>query len=238
MPQSTSWERLAQLPGGTVAAFAVAGQVVFAASPAGVRRSHDAGGTWCIAGGESAVPFATAVCAAPRFGENQTVYVASRQGAYRSTDAGETWQQVLSGSALALGIVTADVVFAGTELDGVLRSEDGGRTWTSANPGLLDLTILALALSPCFADDGIALLATASGIYRTRNGGRSWRAADLGPSDPAVQCLAVSPTFSDDQLVLAGTEAGGLLRSDDAGDTWRQLDVKLPGLLTLGEAIA
>jgi photosystem II stability/assembly factor-like uncharacterized protein len=112
------------------------------------------------------------------------------------------------------------VLFVGTETDGALRSPDAGRTWTGANPGLLDLTVLAIGLSPALDKDQTGFLATASGIYRTRNAGKSWRAAELDLDDPAVQCLAVSPQFEEDRLVLAGTEADGLLRSDDGGTTW------------------
>ena len=114
------------------------------------------------------------------------------------------------------------VLLAGTETDGVLRSEDEGRTWTGANAGLLDLTALAVALSPAFASDRVGFAGLASGLYRTRNGARSWRAVETGLTDAAVQCVAISPTFADDHLVLAGTEADGLLISDDAGTTWHR----------------
>jgi photosystem II stability/assembly factor-like uncharacterized protein len=112
------------------------------------------------------------------------------------------------------------VLLAGTEVDGILRSEDGGRTWAGANPGLLDLTVLALALSPEFARDRIGFAATATGLYRTRNGGKSWRTVELGIENAALQCLSVSPDFAEDRLALAGTESDGLLRSDDAGGHW------------------
>src|SRR5437879_7611300 len=108
----------------------------------------------------------------------------------------------------------------GTEADGILRSEDAGRTWSGANAGLMDLTAICLALSPCFAVGGTAFAGTASGLYSTRNGARSWRSVETGLDDAAVQCLLVSPAFADDHLVLAGTEADGLLRSVDGGSTW------------------
>jgi len=212
------WQHLATLPGGTVAGLASAHGQVFAATPAGIRRSIDDGRTWEIAGLESPVPFANVVCASP---EGDVLLAGGREGLYRSTDDGTSWTQVLrSGNVLALAAPDSETIFAGTEADGVLHSTDSGRTWTGANPGLLDLTVLALALSPRFADDRVGFVATASGVYRTRNGGRSWRAVDLGDNEIAVQALAVSPSFGDDRLVLAGTEADGLLVSRDAGDIW------------------
>ena len=99
----------------------------------------------------------------------------------------------------------------------MIRSEDGGATWGGANSGLLDLSALAVALSPRFAEDRTAFVGTASGLYRSRNGARSWREVNLGLDEPAVQVLAVSPRFAEDRLVFAGTEAHGLLRSEDGG---------------------
>ena len=95
-----------------------------------------------------------------------------------------------------------NVLLAGTEADGVLRSEDGGRTWAGANAGLLDLTALALAVSPRFESDRTGFAGTASGLYRTRNRAGSWRAVETDLAEPAVQCLALSPAFAEDRLVL------------------------------------
>jgi hypothetical protein len=214
-----AWQHLATLPGGTVAGLATSsdGRHVLAATPAGIRRSTDRGRTWSIAGLTSPVPFANLVCAAP---EGDVAYAGGRQGTYRSADGGETWTHVLSGgNVLALAVPSRDTVFVGTDADGILRSDDGGRTWAGANPGLLDLTILALVLSPNFASDRLAFAATASGVYRTRNEGRSWRAVDLGSDEIAVQALAM-----DDSLVLAGTETDGVFRSTDQGASWERVD--------------
>ncbi|MDQ3810995.1 MAG: hypothetical protein M3336_11950, partial [Chloroflexota bacterium] len=211
---SDTWRPLGAPTGGTVAGLAVVGETVYAATPAGIRRSVDGGRTWGIAGERMPVPFANVVAAA----DQHVVYAGGREGAYRSVDRGDTWHQVLSGgNVLAVAAASGQVLLAGTEADGVLRSEDGGRTWSSANPGLLELTILALALSPAFERDGVAFAATASGLYRSRNGGRSWRAVDPGADEPAVQALAVLK----EGLVLAGTEDHGLLVSRDMGTSWQ-----------------
>ncbi len=227
------WERAGDDLGGTIgglATVAAAGQcLVFAATSVGVFSSSDAGRTWQSCAEHNPVPLATVVAPSARFEHDQMLFVCAAYGLYRSLDAGKISQPVLIGSR-ALCVASAPVgredhdlvLLAGTETEGVLRSEDGGRTWTGANVGLLDLTALALALSPGFASDRTGYVGTASGLYRTRNAGSSWREVSTGLPEPAVQCLAVSPTFADDRLVLAGTEADGLLRSDDAGGTWHR----------------
>jgi photosystem II stability/assembly factor-like uncharacterized protein len=214
----SDWERLFTRPGGTVAAFATAraesGRVlVLAATAAGVYTSADAGRAWCRPAAGESVPFNEAIGVS----RDQTIYAGGRNGLYRFDEKGKTWQPILLGARVLTLAAGGDVLLVGTEQDGVLRSEDGGRTFAGANAGLLDLTVMALALSPDFQRDSTAFLASASGVYRTRNAGKSWRPVDV---DAAVQCLYVSPMFTWDGLVLAGTESEGLLRSDDAGAHW------------------
>ncbi len=229
------WERLASHEGGTVVALAIArsggdGVTLFAATTAGLFRAEDGGRRWS-SGGETPLPLMTVVAPSSRFAENQSLFAGTQTGCYRSTDAGRTWQQTLSGGRLfAMAVVPGvggdDRIFVGTQRDGILRSDDGGRTWTGANPGLLDLTVLALAFSPDAARDLTGFAATTSGLYRTRNGGKSWREVEWPLDEPAVQCLGVSPAFPRDRLVFAGTERDGLWRSDDGGSIW----VPVPGL--------
>ncbi len=200
---------------------ASAAGTLFAATPAGVRRSLDNGRTWHIAGEREAVPFAAVVLPSPMFEQDHAVYATGRAGAYRSRDGGNTWSLILGGSAILALATAPGILFAGSEDDGLLRSSDDGRTWSSANPGVLDLSILCVALSPDFAHDRVAFLGTTSGLYRSRNGGASWRSVELGGAEPAIQCLAMSPHFHTDHLVFAGTEDDGLLRSTDGGESWR-----------------
>ncbi|MCA1669662.1 MAG: hypothetical protein LC793_20180, partial [Thermomicrobia bacterium] len=227
------WERLASHEGGTVVALASAttdrGITLFAATATGLFASEDGGRTWSP-GGKKPLPLLTVVAPSSRFAAHQLLFAGTQTGCYRSTDAGQTWQQTLSGGRLfALAVVPGadgeEHVFIGTQRDGILRSDDGGRTWTGANPGLMDLTVLALAFSPDAARDRIGFAATTSGLYRTRNGGKSWREVALPLDEPAVQCVAISPTFSRDRLVLAGTESDGLWRSDDGGANWDVISV-------------
>jgi hypothetical protein len=239
----TGWERLAVFEGGTVTSLAVAtaadgARHVFAATLVGVFRSADGGLSWGPLDEASALPGIEVVAPSPRYAQDGTLFAGARDGLYRWHQGQPGWTHLLSGSrVLALTVlpgadsnrndVASLTLLVGTEDDGILISRDGGRTWEGANPGLLDLTILALAVSPDFDQDGLAFAATPSGLYRTRNGGESWRAVDLEWDDLTIQCLAVSPAFAEDRVLLAGTEDHGLLRSDDAGRSWEQA----PGLV-------
>jgi photosystem II stability/assembly factor-like uncharacterized protein len=226
---SDTWELLARWPGGTVAALAVVEMpgwpaLVLAATAAGLHVSSDGGRSWRWAGlGPTPVPEALAVSSG--FATDHTVLLGTAGGLFRSTDGGRSWRPTLVGSrvqsiAVSPSVAEGGVVLAGTESDGIFRSDDGGSSWLSANAGLLDLNVTAVALSPTFGRDRTCFAATASGLYRSRTGGRAWRLVELGPEAPAVQCLAVSPSFAEDGIVLAGTERYGLFRSDDAGQSW------------------
>jgi WD40 repeat protein len=224
------WEQLAERRGGTVTALtAVPGadgqSVVFAATAVGIRRSLDGGQTWEAHDVGASAPFVTALAPSLDYANDQMLFIGTAEGCYRSTDGGRNWQMALTGGRIfALATVPGEqpsgTLFVGSELDGILRTDDAGRNWGNANPGLLDLTILALAFSPRFAADGTGFAATAAGLYRTRNGGKSWRQVELPIDDPAVQCLAISPDFATDKLIFAGTETDGLLRSENSGTTW------------------
>lgn len=235
--ETTGWERLAEREGGTVTALASARDgdgrgVLFAATAVGIRRSLDGGQTWIAQDIGQGAPFVTALAPSATFATDQTLFIGTADGCYRSIDAGKNWHPILTGGRIfGLSITPGSgkgedlgSLFVGTESDGIIRSDDGGRTWGHANPGLLDLTVLALAFSPRFAQDGTGFAATAAGLYRTRNGGKAWRQVELPVDDPAVQCLGVSPAFATDKTVYAGTEADGLFRSDDAGNTWEEIE--------------
>src|SRR2546429_9737140 len=60
------------------------------------------------------------------------------------------------------------------------------------------------------------------GVRRTVDGGRSW--VDCALPEPGAFSLAVSAA---DGAIYAGTEPSRLFRSDDRGQSWRQLDALL-----------
>lgn len=162
-----------------------------------------------------------------------------------STDEGATWYQgrapqlheaLISCIAVSPTFRRDAVVLAGTDGAGVVRSTNSGTDWHLTNFGLQDLHVVALATAPGEDQLGVsyhrvgrwpAFAATTTGLYRSPNGGRAWQPVDLGPTDVTVQALAVSPTFVQDGIVFAGTEAHGIFRSSDRGETWSALGLGL-----------
>jgi len=105
---------------------------------------------------------------------------------------------------------------------GLLRTGDGGRTWTRAPLGLSD-EVSAIAVSP--NDIDVVVAATALGFFRSADGGLTWRQVADGFGEFQTHALAFMP--SNDQVLLA-TTGGGLFRSDDQGSTWARVTGGIP----------
>ena len=111
------------------------------------------------------------------------------------------------------GFATDRTVFAGTEGQGVLRSSDGGTTWQTANAGLPDLCINALALSPDFARDRLVMAGTGGGVVLSADAGASWRVV-------AEERTVLSVALAGPRVLLAGLAREGVIRSADVGTSW------------------
>lgn len=124
------------------------------------------------------------------------------------------------------------MVYAGTQGQGVFRSVDGGRSWRAA--GLPGMIVKSLAASPHHA--GVVYAGTKSPplIYRTQDGGLHWEEMRgfrrthrwwwCSPAEPpfTAYVLALALSSSDPNIVLAGVELGAVVRSADGGQTWSQ----------------
>jgi photosystem II stability/assembly factor-like uncharacterized protein len=131
---------------------------------------------------------------------------------------------------LANSPLDANVIFAGTQGQGVYRSEDRGKTWQSA--GLQGQIVKSLAVSP--HERGAIYAGTKPPcVFVTRNGGEPWNELEAfrrirgrrfwfspaeKPGTAYVQDVTISP--SDPNVLMAGIEFGAVIRSEDGGRTW------------------
>jgi photosystem II stability/assembly factor-like uncharacterized protein len=119
-----------------------------------------------------------------------------------------------------------DRIAVGTRGAGVWESDDGGDTWTDTELPADDV------FSVAYGPDGALYAGCEPSALHVRRDGAPWRelaALRELPSAPTwsfpprpwtshVRWIAPSP--HDPQLVLVGIELGGLMRSEDGGETW------------------
>jgi len=134
--------------------------------------------------------------------------------------------------------------------DGVYKSEDGGDTWrnmgltSSQHIGRVRIhphdedTVYVPVVGSLVQHDAEAN--AARGLWRTQNGGETWekilsageRAGfyDLAfdPRDPDIMYATTWERERIDWRFLPVGDDGGVYRSDDGGDTWRELTRGLP----------
>ena len=242
-----TWQRgsITQLPHAAArvsASSAGPGRAWLAAYEAGVYRTDDGGQTW------THVPsypsdYAHSVLADP--GSADSVLVGSEPAAlFRSNDAGSTWEECRSFQDvpestnwgfhaptrdshvrdLVVSSVDSEVLFAGIEVGGVVRSTDGGQSWRQL-PGLDD-DIHCLHLGTDRQQRVYA--ATASAPYRSSNGGDHWEKINDGLARRYTLHIAAAPDDSDLVLVTVSENARRkspqFYRSTDGGNTWRKVE--------------
>jgi photosystem II stability/assembly factor-like uncharacterized protein len=147
----------------------------------GVVKSEDGGATWS-ATGLMAVSVG-AVTVDPRTPSIVFATFDQQPGAVKSVDGGATWNDVgLSGmfvGAFTIDASTPDTVYTGAG-DRVLKSGDGGMTWTAVNVGSIDV-VNALGRSPavqCLAIDPVTpstlYAGTDAGVFKSIDAGITW----------------------------------------------------------------
>ncbi len=152
------------------------------------------------------------------------VLLGTDHGVYKSTDRGQSWTQINTGlgsldvRSLAIGWIfdgsayftdENTLVFAGTS-GGIYQATLGGSSWTSADTGLADTTVRALAFDiyKQFSMDATTLYAgtagaSASGVYRTDDSGSNWSLKDAGMAGETIRSLDTCYDFSTEAYAYA-----------------------------------
>jgi len=183
---------------------------------------------------------------------------------FRSEDNGETWQESTTLSkhptrphwhpgagglclhSIVLDPQRADRMWVGISAVGVFRTEDGGKTWSTANKGtraeflpdkLPEYGQCVHKLLPATGKSGALFQQNHCGVYRTHDAGQTWTEITKGlPSDFGFP-LGVHPRTPDTIFVipLKGAEfrcppEGKLrvYRSRDGGSNWTAMEKGLP----------
>jgi photosystem II stability/assembly factor-like uncharacterized protein len=162
---------------------------------------------------------------------SEFLFVGTKEGIVVARREGNTWQGMrrsLAGREVTSLSVHGGVALAGTT-EGIFCSDDLGEGWQAASEGLTEPHVRWLAHHP--DAPGVVLAGTEpAAIYLSRDGGEHWaerpEVAELrdefgwylpySPRAGAVRGFAFHG-----RRVYAAVEQGGLLRSDDGGESWR-----------------
>ena len=221
--RGASWQRIgfARDDVEAVAADPVRPQILLAAVTTqalegGIFRSRDDGRTW------TAVSDVVGVSdLVPDLAHPGTFYATDNEEIYKSLDHGATWRVLPPPffEPLTLAVSATGVLFAGTLIGGVLRSGDGGLTWTpdaDASVFAPADSVYDLLASP--TDPQAVLAGGARGVWRSADGGATWRPSPSGLLASAPTSVAVGADAAHSVFCLASQQ---LLRSRDHGERWQ-----------------
>jgi photosystem II stability/assembly factor-like uncharacterized protein len=220
----------------------------------GVFKSSNGGQSWTLTSLRGSFDtYLTSVAVHPE--HSDTVFAGQRgwlsRDLYRSTNRGKTWTDlnVTGGSSSIQDILFAPgnprVLYVATSGRGVVKSTDGGATWTEKNDGFRAAEgefYPVNALDAAKMESGFMLYALQpeekgrGGVFHSQDGGEEWIAMDssLKTLDENVepQDVLVDPSDPDRIYVAAGQRgqktmgnfsSGGLFLSEDRGNTWQRI---------------
>lgn len=156
-------------------------------------------------------------------------------GIFRSRDGGASWVKLVEGlrDPDAHNLVIFDrgrgrEIFASTEA-GLHRSDDDGESWrfvdVPAARGLLYFRCMAARADgdgTLFLSIGDRPSGLVGRLLRSRDFGDSWEEVTLDPA-PATTIWWIGTHLADSNLLFFVTIFGAVYRSDDGGESWRQL---------------
>jgi photosystem II stability/assembly factor-like uncharacterized protein len=238
------WKQLRVLNLGTkIASLAELGTVTLAVDPQdpqalyagtvenGLLFSLDGGESWNLAKGLSTGKV-NAVAVDPK--DKCTVYAAKANQIHKTVNCSRDWNQVyfdsrtaIAFTALAVDHFNPNIVYSATSDGDIFRSDDGGATWRRVHR-VDGVRIQSLAMDP--RDSRVLFAASdGSGIYKTADGGTTWERIiePFKEYDFArrPRMVVLDPQTKD---VLYNVSKYGLIRSADAGATWKPLTLPTP----------
>ncbi len=140
-----------------------------------------------------------------------------------------------------------DTVYAGVEDAALFRSSDGGLTWHELSglrghdtgpdwqPGAGGMCLHTILLDPQ-DPNRIFIAISAAGAFRTDDAGRTWKPINQGlrsefipdPTAPVGHCVHRIALHPSRPNTLFMQKHWDVMRSDDAGESWREVSGGLP----------
>lgn len=224
-----SWTRASVASFNSVFQIAVAsdGSLYAAQYATGILRSTDAGVTWLPTDTAVINRFVRAV--APDPFNSSVVYAGTGNGVFKSVNAGLSWTAANAGTipfstsirSMAISPLVPGLLLAGSDVDFLYRSTDGGASWTHADSthGFLpqDPFIRCLKFDPTRANIVYAGGDSAH-IYRSTDAGATWNLLVNLPAHQSIREIVIDPGNVD--RIMAATFGSGVFVSEDGGQHW------------------
>ncbi len=192
-----------------------------------IQRSSDGGKTWETVGNKfvyDGVPgthqwydgtqhpweFTRVWHLEPSLTDPNTVYAGAEDAAlFRSVDGGQTWEELAA-----------------------LRGHSSGPSW---QPGAGGLCLHTIVLDPSDPERMFVAI-SAAGVFRSDDAGKSWRPVNRGlrsegipnPDAEVGHCVHRISMHKSRPRVLFMQKHWDVMRSDDSGESWREVSGDLP----------
>ncbi|HYG69579.1 MAG TPA: sialidase family protein [Anaeromyxobacteraceae bacterium] len=216
-----------------------------------IQRSDDGGQTWRQPGTAPGEP-TTAPDGTPRGESNKFAYDTSPEtgrpltthqwydGSQRPWEFKRVWH-------LEPSLTDPDTVWAGVEDAALFRSTNGGQTWHELaglrghgtgprwQPGAGGMCLHTILLDPGDRERMYVAI-SAAGAFRSDDGGRAWKPINRGlhsqyipdPDAEVGHCVHRIAMHRSRPNVLFMQKHWDVMRSDDAGESWREVSGNLP----------
>ena len=148
----------------------------------GIWKSSDKGVTWTqLSSTATDENFAFINRIVINSGNEDEILVATETGIFKTINAGVDWEQVYSSAKGIEDLVPdpecPDTLYAGENSVGIVRSFDGGDTWTVTSTGLGMGTRFEVAVSPVNHDylfTSVHVSSTVSDVYISKDNAHTW----------------------------------------------------------------
>ncbi|HSR69972.1 MAG TPA: hypothetical protein VLU25_18740 [Acidobacteriota bacterium] len=203
-------------------------QVLFSSACTGVYKSTNGGESWVKL--RNGLPKEAKRTRMLHFdpADPSIVYAGTTVGLYKTEDNGARFEEIYPGvvvNAIAVHPLDSRIVLVGVDDAGILRSQDGGRTFQPSNQGFTHRHISALASAP--GDSGHYYAAIASdgshgGFFITRDRGRHWQSYNDGLEAAVSSIRRILPSPDGEVLLVTGD---GLYRGRPGQSSWTPLQL-------------